>query len=80
MRQKYIEEDFPPYFIHGEYPDGSVDIETIDGTVCTRISRPDAERLIHDRYAIIERLTKVALAFDRCSSAEFAACWHGNKP
>lgn len=79
MREKYIEESFPRYRIFGEYPDGArVDVATINGNIVTHVTREDARRLIADRDAVVDRLVKIALAFDKAAPEAFSAAWYGN--
>ena len=79
MREKYVEESFPRYMIFGEYPDGDyVDVASSGGDVVTHVKRSEAFKLIDDRNAIVDRLVKIAIAFDESAPEAFDAAWYGN--
>ena len=79
MREKYIEESFPRYFIFGEYDDGiHVDVASIDGDIVSKITREDARRLISERDKILDKLIKTALKFAETNDKEFTKFWYPN--
>lgn len=78
MKDKYIEEKYPVYFVWGERVDGHVDIATtLDDTIAT-VSQEHAEKLIQDRNDLVRRLCDMAQAFDRSSPEEFKKFWYGS--
>ena len=80
MREKYVEESYPRWFIFGEYADGvHVDVASAGQDVVTHVTRAEAERLITDRNRTIDQLCKVALAFAAAAPEKFTECWYGGK-
>lgn len=79
MREKYIEETFPRYFIFGEHPNGNVDVSSANDDIVSNVPRDVAEKLIAQRDAVIDRLVKVSLAFSERCPDEFTKLWYGGK-
>ena len=78
MRAKYIEEEFPRYFLTAEDPDGySVDVGTVNGDVVYEIGKIEASRLIADRDALLDKLIATALAFNEANPEAFSRFWYG---
>lgn len=77
MKDKYVEQDFPHYFVFGEHLDGRVDIATGTGSAVATVSKEDAEKLIQHRDAIVQKLCDMARAFDEASPDKFRKFWYG---
>jgi len=77
LREKYIEERFPRYMVFGEYPDGCVDVATVNGDVAVHVSRGDSQRLIHQRDEVLDMLITLAIAFDEAAPDAFTKLWYG---
>jgi len=78
MKDKYIEEKYPVYFVWGERVDGHVDIATTSDDTIATVSQEHAEKLIQDRNDLVRRLCDMAQAFDRSSPEEFNKFWYGS--
>jgi hypothetical protein len=78
MKDKYIEEEYPVYFVWGKRVDGRVDIATTSDDTVATVSQEHAEKLIHDRNDLVRRLCDMAQAFDRSSPEEFKKFWYGS--
>lgn len=78
MRDKYVEHDFPRYFIFGEHADGRVDIATISQDAIATVSRDDADTLIAQRDEVVKKLCDMASAFDAAAPEAFQKFWYGN--
>lgn len=76
MKAKYVEEEFPRYFIFGEHADGSVDIATSSDDTVATVSRVHAEKLVAHRDAVVQKLCDMAMAFDEADSAAFEKFWY----
>lgn len=77
MRDKYIEQDFPRYFVFGQHSDGQVDIATEKDSAVATVSHEHATRLIADRAAIVQKLCDMARAFDEAAPDAFNRFWYG---
>ena len=75
MREKYIEECFPRYFIFGE-AQHCVDIASSKNHTIATVSRKDAENLIKDREKVIDMLCLVTLEFAKVAPEEFTKFWY----
>jgi hypothetical protein len=80
MKEKYIEERFPPYFILGQHKDGRVDIATMHNSTIATVSKADALTLMRDRTQIVDILTALAFALDKVDPIIFDRIWYGNAP
>jgi hypothetical protein len=78
MKDKYIEEEYPVYFVWGKRVDGRVDIATTSDDTVATVSQEHAEKLIQDRNDLVRRLCDMAQAFDRSSPEEFKKFWYGS--
>lgn len=77
MKDKYVEHEFPHYFVFGEHDDGRVDVATErDDTVAT-VSAEDAAKLIAHRAAVVQKLCDMAKAFDDAAPDAFRRFWYG---
>ncbi len=76
MKRKYIEERLGGWFVHGEHPDGWVDIEDASGTVLTRIPKDEANKICVDRDRLIDVIEEMAIAFDDAAPEAFLAHWY----
>lgn len=76
MREKYVEESFPRYFIFGEHRDGMVDIASTKNDTVATVTREHAINLINDREAVVDRLVKIALRFAEVAPEEFSKSWY----
>lgn len=77
MKESYIHQVFPLYFILGEYADGDVDIATVEDNTVATVSREHALKLIAQRTEIVDALTSMALAFDAAAPEAFDKFWYG---
>lgn len=59
MKDKYVEERFPRWFVFGEYESGNVDVSDGERDVFTNIEREAAARLISARNAYVDSLCLV---------------------
>lgn len=76
MREKYIEEKFPRYFVFGEHKDGRVDVASDHvETLCT-VSVLDAERIINDRDKLMDAFVELVQAFDSANHEAFQKFWY----
>ncbi len=79
MREKYIEERFPRYFIFGESRDGLwVDVSDGEGDVAQHVSRENAGRIITDRDKIVDALVDLATAFNEADHEAWQLAWYGD--
>lgn len=78
MRNKYVEERFPRYFIFGESED-SVDLATSSDMTRATVSRDHAANLIQDREAAIDMLSQLALKLSEVAPEEFDKIWGYHK-
>lgn len=82
MKEKYVEEVYPRYFIFGTHSDGKVDVASShNDTIVTvvTVSRQQARTLIEDRDKAIDRLVELADAFDKAAPLKFKKFWYGYK-
>ena len=78
IRDKYIEEKYPLYFVWGNRADGCVDIATTSDDTVATVSQEHAEKLIQDRSDLVHRLCDMAQAFAKSSPEEFEKFWDGH--
>ena len=71
MRHKYIDENFPTWFIFGEYKDGRVDVNDGDRDIVTKISREEAEKLIKIRDDLQEVLYILLPGYSKATIERF---------
>ena len=77
MREKYVEERFPRYFIFGEHPtEDTVDVSDGAKDVLAGISKENANSIIQERDTIITFLWKLADAFDKADKGAFSKFWY----
>jgi len=77
MRPKYIEEEYPLYYISGYSSDGSIAyVESGYGNDVCAVSVEEAQRLIDDRRVVVEALIGVAMKFSECNHGEFTEYWY----
>ena len=79
MREKYVEESYPRWFVFGEYKDGYVDVSDPVQDIAVHVSRHDAERMIAERNKAINALCLLALAFSEAAPKQFAQIWYDGK-
>jgi hypothetical protein len=77
MKDKYIEEDFPRYFVFGEHENGTVDLATPSNDTIATVSKEHADNIIGDRDAIVSKLCAMARAFDESDPDAFTRFWYG---
>jgi hypothetical protein len=78
MREKYVEERFPRYFIWGETRDGRVDVSDVTGTYhAVHVPRKFAEHIIDERDNAVDMLVELALALDNADHDIFTKIWYG---
>lgn len=77
MREKYVEERYPRYFVFGEHKDGRIDVASGQQDTVATVSKEHAENLITDRDALIGALCAMAAAFDDAAPLSFQAFWYG---
>ena len=77
MKDKYIEHDFPRYFVFGAHSNGNVDIADADDSTLATVSRVHAEKLITDRDRIVNKLCEMARAFESTDNEAFTKFWYG---
>jgi hypothetical protein len=76
MKDKYIEEKFPIYFVFGEHDDGRVDIASAaDDTIAT-VTREHAEVLIQQHNILVQALCDLAQAFNKADPTAFKTFWY----
>jgi hypothetical protein len=56
MKEKYIDEQVGCWFIFGEYPDNTVDINNSIGTVLSQIPKGIAEEIVEAQHQFREKL------------------------
>ena len=76
MRDKYIEERFPRYFIFGE---DDCDISDGQGSTIALLSKEDADIVIRDRNEVIDILIALAQKLDDIDPYTFREVWYGQK-
>ena len=69
MREKYVEDEFPRWFVFGVHPEtGYVDVSDRDTDVVTHVSPEEAEKLIKERDRVIDTIyllvKKLGLSLD----------------
>ena len=64
MKEKYVEERFPRYFIFG-------DLSDVNGSL-------DDERLISQREDVVNMVIRLAKALDEIDSRVFKSIWYGD--
>ena len=81
MKDAYVEREWPRYMAFGTHQNGMVDIirTGADDLVAT-VNAADAERLINDRNALVQRLCDMAWEFDRVAPDAFTKFWYGPNP
>ena len=78
MKRKYIEENWHRYFIFGEHKDGRVDIANTENSTIATVYRKEADIIIAERNALVDKLCDTAEAFERADSIAFTEFWYGN--
>ncbi len=76
MKQKYIEESFPRWFVFGEGPRG-VDVSDGSRDVAAGVSAEAAKALIEDRNRILDCLIALAQALNDENPDLFGVVWYG---
>ena len=74
MREKYVEERFPSYFIFGSSEEGKVDVASIDNDTVVTVTKEQADIMILSRYSLVDMLVKLAL--DEENQARFLSIWY----
>jgi hypothetical protein len=77
MKDKYIEERFPRYFIFG-HSENKVCLADSDGDVLLGLKESDANRLINDRDKLLDFMIAMAHRFNKCNPDEFEKFWYHN--
>ena len=75
MRDKYIEERFPRYFIFGEKGD-IVDVSDPYRDIAYSLTREQANTLIAERDKVIDMLVKVTQALDKVAEETLYDIWY----
>lgn len=78
MREKYIEERFPRWFIFGQTEDQQVCVSHANGDVVVTSCEVAAE-LIAERDRVIDMLWKLADALDKAAPETFEEIWYGGR-
>jgi hypothetical protein len=77
IRDKWIEEKFPFYFIHHYLPNGKVILSaSSDIDLYIELPLKDAEQLIATRDKILEKLKQLANALNDISEEDFNNVWY----
>lgn len=76
MKYKYIEEQFPRYFIFGEYNCGNVDVFNGTEDIAINVTRENADRIIRDRDKIVDFLCELANVFELADAEDFKSFWY----
>ena len=76
MKEKYIENEFPPYFEFGVHPDGRVDLANEANDLVATVSKEHADNLIQDREKMLMMLIKLATRLDELAPEEFDKVWY----
>ena len=77
MKDKYIEADYPIYFIFGEHENGMVDVASAKNDTVATVSRNQANTLIDDRNSLVQKLCDMARAFEAADNSAFTKFWYG---
>jgi len=76
MREKYVEEEFPRYFIFGEWDDGvHVDVSDGEGDVVTHVVRSQAVAFIQQRDRLVDEV--VSLLLERFNGEPYTGVFAG---
>jgi hypothetical protein len=59
MREKYIDETFPPLMVFGAHPDGMVDIVNVNADVLTGIPPEVADKVVKANQIYMAELYKI---------------------
>jgi len=78
MRQKYIEERFPRYFVFGTSADGMVDVSSTTIDPVATVSAKQAEVLIEERKKAVNMIVRLALALDDVAPELLYELWYGS--
>ena len=76
MREKYIEEKYPRYFIFGTHKDGLVDVADTNNDTLVTVTRRQALDIISERDKIVDRLVEVCQAMDEVDHKGFSKIWY----
>lgn len=76
MRDIYMEQDYPRYFVHGEHADGRVDVVTLEAGPVATVTPAEAAVMLAQRDAVIDRLCAMARAFEAAAPEEFVKFWY----
>jgi hypothetical protein len=80
MKEQYIENTFPRYFIHGVYDDGiHVDVHDRDKLIAHHIPKERADKLCEERDKAVSMIIKLAKRLDEVSPEDFNEVWYGIK-
>ena len=76
MREKYVEERFPRYYIFGTYKNGRVDVSDGKQDVAVSVTVEFADEMIAKRNIVVDMLVKLALELDRADPIAFQRIWY----
>jgi len=74
MKAKYICEDYPMYFLHGERSDGRVTVASVEGDIAV-VTKEEGKRLVRERNRLVQRLCDTAIAWADITPGVFAQFW-----
>lgn len=78
MREEYILQDYPLYFVFGENIDGSaVDVADRNNPSIATLPHEQAKSIIEAHNRVVEKLVETAIAFSNASPDKFNEFWYG---
>ncbi|KKL64940.1 hypothetical protein LCGC14_2159970 [marine sediment metagenome] len=77
MKDSWIHERFPTYYIFGE-SENSVDVASIHNSTVATVSKEHAENLIRDRDAVINMLIDLVHKLVKVAPDQFGRLWYNN--
>ena len=75
MKEKYVEERFPRYFVFGSSVTELVDVCADSGLVAV-VREEDAQTLIKQRDDVLDMLVSLAQALDEVDKEKFNSVWY----
>ncbi len=77
MREKYVDEQYPPLMLFGKAADGRVGVCDAVDRVDLLLAPADAEKLVAAYNRVQNQLVRCAMAFDAAAPEAFSAFWYG---
>lgn len=81
MRQKYLEERFPRWFVFGEGIKNRevVDVSNGNGDVVTGVDPTEAKAMIDERDRLLDRMWELCVALDALGGDSYSIAIEGSK-